>query len=120
MVERKQILVVDDSKLARMALLAVLADIGTDADMREAADAEAALAMLDVGAFDIVFMDYNMPGVDGLSAATVFRARCPDAAIALVTANAQDGILAEAERLRVRFIPKPVRRQDVALFLQGS
>ena len=120
MAERKRILVVDDSKLARMALRAVLADIGTDSDTLEATDAETALAMLDGHAFDIVFMDYNMPGADGLAAATVFRSRCPDMAIALISANAQDGILAEAERLRVRFIPKPIRRQEVALFLQGA
>lgn len=113
----KRILVVDDSKLARMALKAVLSDIGTGGNVEEAADAEAAFAMLGGREFDVVFLDYNMPGTDGISAADVIRGRLPAAAIALVTANAQDTILAEADRIGVRFIPKPVRRQDVARFL---
>ncbi|MDQ2106389.1 response regulator [Azospirillum isscasi] len=116
----KHILLVDDSKLARMALRAVLNDLGVEADVTEAADAEAALELTERTGFDTVFMDYNMPGVDGLSAAAVIRVRQPEAAIALVTANAQEDILAEARRLRLAFLGKPVRREDVLRFISGS
>lgn len=117
---RIRILLVDDSKLARMAMRAVVKDIVSDSEMLEAADAETALDMLEHDRFDAVFMDYNMPGVDGLSAATIIRERHPKASIALVTAMAQDSILEEAGRLSVAFISKPVQRKDVAAFLTGS
>ncbi|WP_029010429.1 response regulator transcription factor [Azospirillum halopraeferens] len=120
MVSYTRILLVDDSKLARMAMRAVVNDIMVDAEMLEAADAETALDMLEHDRFDVVFMDYNMPGVDGLSAATIIRERHPGASIALVTAMAQDSIVEEAGRLSISFITKPVRRQDVASFLTGA
>ncbi len=117
MVTRTRILLVDDSKLARMALRALLNDLGVSADVTEAADAEAALDLSERSSYDVAFLDYNMPGVDGLSAAAVMRARHPGTAIALVTANAQDDILAEARRLRVAFLGKPVRRDDLGCFM---
>lgn len=120
MTARIRILLVDDSKLARMAMRAVVNDILDGTEMLEAADAETALDMLEHDRFDAVFMDYNMPGVDGLSAATIIRERHPKASIALVTAMAQDSIVEEAGRLSVSFISKPVRRQDVVSFLAGS
>lgn len=117
---RIRILLVDDSKLARMAMRAVVNGVMDDTEMLEAADAETALDMLEREAVDAIFMDYNMPGVDGLSAATIIRERYPKAAIALVTAMAQDSIIEEAGRLSVSFITKPVQRKDVVSFLTGS
>lgn len=120
MAARVRILLVDDSKLARMAMRAVVNDIMEGTEMLEAADAETALDMLEQDDFDAVFMDYNMPGVDGLSAATIIRQRHPKASVALVTAMAQESIIEEARRLSVSFITKPVRRQDVVSFLTGA
>ncbi|WP_207462757.1 response regulator [Azospirillum sp. SYSU D00513] len=120
MPSQTRILLVDDSKLARMAMRAVVSDILDDPSFQEAADATTALDLIERDRFDAVFMDYNMPGVDGLSAAATIRARHPAASIALVTAMAQDSIIAEAGRLSVAFISKPVRRQDVASFLNAG
>lgn len=116
---RIRILLVDDSKLARMALRAVVNGILDNPEMLEAVDAETALGMLEHDRFDAVFMDYNMPGVNGLSAAATIRRRQPEVSIALVTAMAQDSIVEEAGRLSVSFITKPVQRKDVVYFLSG-
>ena len=59
----------------------------------------------------------DLAAAAGMGEQAAGRVQLVVAAIALVTANAQDTILAEADRLGVRFIPKPVRRQDVARFL---
>jgi Response regulator containing a CheY-like receiver domain and an HTH DNA-binding domain len=117
-----RILLVDDSKLARMALRAALGDLVADIDMdvKEAPDAETALGLLEHEPFDAVLMDYNMPGMDGLSAATLIRTRFPKTGVALVTANAQDAIVAEAQLIGVPLIPKPVQRRDLQTFLLAS
>ena len=115
-----RILLVDDSKLARMALRAALGDFAADMDVKEAPDAETALGLLEHEPFDAVLMDYNMPGMDGLSAATLIRARFPKTRVALVTANAQDAIIAEARLIGVPLITKPVQRPDLQTFLLAS
>ena len=60
------LLVVDDDPLARRALAVGLQLIFEQPDT--AADGEAALALATEKTFDVIFMDIQMPGMDGLTA----------------------------------------------------
>lgn len=119
-----RILVVDDSKLARMAMSGVLAQVTGDSRApAEAVSGEQALDLLATrnhgpDPVDVVFMDFNMAGMNGLDAAHRMRKTYPDMAIALVSANAQDAVIEEASGLGVAFIEKPVRLRDVESFLR--
>ena len=60
-----KVLVVDDSRLARMAVSKLLGDTCPDWTLVEAANADDALALMEGKEVDIVVLDFNMPGRDG-------------------------------------------------------
>jgi two-component system LytT family response regulator len=67
-------LVVDDEPLARRRLLALLSRRPEIGSVAEAVDGEAALAALRRDPFDLVFLDVQMPGLDGLGVARALGA----------------------------------------------
>ncbi len=61
-----QILIVDDDEVDRIALQRALKGTPLDVDISEAANAEIALRMIDRNDYDCIFLDYNLPGANGL------------------------------------------------------
>ena len=72
-----RVLVVDDSKLARMAVAKALTTLHPDWTRIEAANADEALALASKDAFDLAILDFNMPGRDGLQLAAELRSLSP-------------------------------------------
>jgi two-component system OmpR family response regulator len=70
---QRTILVVDDDPHIRQLLVFALAKAGLET--REAADGEAALALVEERAPDLVVLDINMPRLDGLEVCRRLRAR---------------------------------------------
>lgn len=70
---QRTILVVDDDPHIRQLLVFALAKVGLET--REAADGEAALAMVAERAPDLVVLDINMPRLDGLEVCRRLRAQ---------------------------------------------
>jgi signal transduction histidine kinase/CheY-like chemotaxis protein len=88
----ERILVAEDNEVNQELLVAQLAHLGFTADV--VADGEAALAAVDAGSYDLVFMDCQMPGLDGFEAARRIRARGDRRGtmpIIAVTANVMPG-----------------------------
>jgi two-component system sensor histidine kinase/response regulator len=86
----------------------------TDA-VASAPEAIAAIKQADDAApYDVVFMDWRMPGMDGLQAARVLKTDASlkhPPAIVMVTAFGRDEIREEAERLHLDgFLVKPVTK----------
>lgn len=79
----------------------------------EAASGEEALAKIEVSPPDLISMDVNMPGMNGLQAASRIRIRHPDIKIALCTANVQESMRQSAVRLGIHFVQKPITQQAV-------
>lgn len=114
------ILIVDDSKLARIVAAKAVAALQPDWQRREASHAEEALARVAEGGIDIVLMDFNMPGKDGLALAAELRALNPAMPLAVVTANVQEEVIARARAVQASFIPKPVTEDGLRGFLSGA
>lgn len=114
------ILVVDDSKLARIVVSKAVAALQPDWSLVEAGSADDAVAVLDERPVDVVIVDYNMPGRSGLSLAEDLRGRFPKMPIALATANVQDEVIARARAADVAFVPKPITEDGLRGFLSGA
>lgn len=116
----RNILIVDDSRFSRLSLRAVIADKFPDDYICEAANGAEAMGIAEEMMLDVVFLDYNMPGEDGLTVGKLIRERQPKARLAMVTANVQ-GVLAEEVRATgIDFIAKPIQPQAIVEFLSRA
>jgi|SRR5687768_469368 CheY-like chemotaxis protein len=114
------VMIVDDSKLARIVVGKAIAALQPEWERVEAGTAEEALAAIEQRHIDVVILDYNMPGRNGLDLAEDLRARFPRMPIALATANVQDEIIARSRAANVTFVPKPVNEDALRGFISGA
>jgi len=83
----KHILVVDDDPLVCLSIEMMLAVDGHK--VQTAADAEQALALFEIGKFDVVLTDYEMPIMRGDKLASAIKAIAPNQPIGIVTGYAE-------------------------------
>lgn len=115
-----KVLIVDDSKLARMAVSKVLRALHPEWIGVEAANAEQAFEQVRQAPPDIVLLDYNMPGMDGLTLAEELRRLHPGLRIAIISANHQIEVVNRAESVGATFLRKPLTEQALKEFLATS
>jgi CheY-like chemotaxis protein len=115
-----RVLIVDDSKLARMVMASALRRIRPEWSWLETTSAEEALAKVSGGVVDIALIDFNMPGVDGLELVARIRKSHPAMPVAVVSANVQDEIIGRTRELDAGFIAKPLTDEALAAFLSGA
>jgi CheY-like chemotaxis protein len=115
-----KILIVDDSKLARMSVAKVLHGLRPDWTRIEAADADEAIARVKTEKPDIVLLDFNMPGRDGLELAAALKTLDGAMPLAVISANIQEEIVARSHEVGAAFLPKPLTEKALADFLTGA
>jgi DNA-binding NarL/FixJ family response regulator len=91
-----RVLIVDDHPVTRDGLRSALDGLDDIEVVGEAANGEDAVAAAKELAPDLVFMDVQMPGMDGLAAAKVIRVDHPDTKIILFTVEESRAAVAEA------------------------
>src|ERR1700743_821097 len=115
---RKSALVVDDSKSARVILSRMLEKYDIEVDMAESA--EQAIEYLNHNRPDAIFMDHQMPGMDGLQAVQAIKSNPQTAMIPIMMYTSQEGELyvGQARALgAMGVLPKQVRPVDVSKVL---
>ena len=90
-----RVLVVDDDAVDRMAVRRALRAGGIGAHVEEAEDVAGALAALRDQRFDCVFLDYQLPGGDGLRVLREARASGNDTPIVMLTGQRDDVVAVE-------------------------
>jgi CheY-like chemotaxis protein len=115
-----KVLIVDDSKLARMVMASALRRVRPEWTLVETANADEALAAVSGGAVDIALIDFNMPGTDGLELVASIRKTHPAMPVALVSANVQNEIIDRTRELGAGFIPKPLSDDALGAYLSGA
>lgn len=114
------VLIVDDSKLARIVAGKALAELQPEWQKAEASSAAQAMEVLAAQPVDICLIDFNMVEKDGLTLAEELRAAYPAMPIAIITANIQDEVIARARAAGATFVPKPVTSEGLQGFLSGA
>jgi CheY-like chemotaxis protein len=114
------VLIVDDSKLARIVAAKAVRALQPDWERLEAGNADEAMAVLGERKVDVALLDFNMPGRDGLLLAADIRAVYPAMPVAVITANVQDEVIARARAINATFVGKPVTEDALRGFISGA
>lgn len=102
------ILVVDDHPLYRSGVAYTLQDTGLAVDVVECSTLEAALQRLDGGLpADLMILDLQMPGYQGLDSVRTVRGRRPDVPVLVLSGNEDPAVVRECIDLGAcGFVPK--------------
>ncbi|MEU2083078.1 response regulator transcription factor [Streptomyces albus] len=110
-----RVLLADDEHLIRGALAALLALEDDLAIVAQAAAGTEAVAMARAHRPDVAVLDLQMPGADGVRAATAIREAVPECHTMIVTSHGKPGHLKRALAAGVRgFVPKTASAQQLA------
>ncbi|MEV4971233.1 response regulator transcription factor [Streptomyces scopuliridis] len=101
------VVLADDEALLRKALASLLTLEGEITVLAEAHDGESAVQATLRHRPDVLLIDLEMPGLDGLGAVAEIRRARPDQVILMVTRHARPGVLRKALKLGVQgFVSK--------------
>ncbi|PRX99042.1 response regulator transcription factor [Allonocardiopsis opalescens] len=114
------VVLADDEALLRKALAALLPLEGEITVLAEAEDGEAAVRAALRHRPDVLVIDLEMPGTDGLGAVAEIRRTRPEQVILMLTRHARPGVLRKALRLGVQgFVSKSAEPAHIATVIAG-
>lgn len=94
--DKVSILIVDDETGMRETPYDILEDMGYHTAI--AVDGHEAIQKVKDNAFDVIFMDVKMPGMDGVETFKQIKGIQPDAAVVMMTAYAVEDLIKDALR----------------------
>lgn len=115
-----KLLIVDDHAILREGLAAMLRQAGPDTEVLQAGDGAEGLRMADVHLdLDAVFLDLQMPGVDGMSAVPEFGRRRPELPVIVLSSSEDPQDVRRALALgALGYVPKSAPPQTLLSALQ--
>jgi DNA-binding NtrC family response regulator len=114
-----KILVVDDEPSIRFSLAELLEEAGHE--VREAAHAPAALALLEEAPADLVISDLTMPAMDGLQLLDEVRSRHPGSLFVLMTAHGDERTAVRALKDGAYdYLPKPFDNEEIRALVRRA
>lgn len=117
--EPLKILIVDDDAGMAETLGDILDAKGYE--VKIARDGPEALAMFQAEGFDLIFLDFKMPKMNGVEVLQSMKRMCPKTAAIMMTAYAVPDLIAEAERVGVvTILTKPLPLDRVLKFLEET
>ncbi len=109
----KTVLIVDDSRVSRMLIKSVVVDRHPEWAILESGSGDEALTHVGE-TIDLMIIDFNMPGMNGMMLSEQMKEHYPDAHISMLTANVQDSIQQRASALGIGFEKKPITEAKIA------
>ena len=120
--QNSKILVVDDMQTMRKIVIKVLKELGYS-DISEAHDGKEAWGKVQVGEYDLIISDWNMPNGTGLDFLKKVRSdsKYGKTPFILVTAEAEQHQMAEAIKCGVdQYVVKPFSKDALKLKLEAT
>jgi CheY-like chemotaxis protein len=115
-----RVLVVDDSITMRSIVRKILSGCRFPLEIFEADDGIDALKQISTGKFDFVFLDYNMPGLNGLEMLSQLKQQHPRMEVVVMTSAQDEALAARArEAGAAGFLKKPFYPSDVDTILHA-
>ena len=112
--ERCRVLVVDDHPLFRQGVRYTLETTGEFEIIAEAADGQQAIKLAEQLGPDVMLVDINLPGLNGLEVARVVRRRQPQTAIIVLTVYEDDEQLFNAIKVgAAAYSPKDISPEQL-------
>ena len=109
-----RVLVVDDSSTMRSIVRKILIASRFSLDVYEASEGEAAVEQLRTGTFGMVFLDYNMPGLNGFETLAMIKRDHPGMAVVMITSAIDNAVADRAHAAGVTaFLKKPFYPSDI-------
>lgn len=109
-----RVLVVDDSSTMRSIVRKILSASRFLLDVHEASEGGAALQQLTTGKFGMVFLDYNMPGLNGFETLAKIKRDHPGTGVVMITSALDDDVAARARSAgAIGFLKKPFYPVDI-------
>jgi CheY-like chemotaxis protein len=112
---RGRVLIVEDNALNRMVATTLLKKMGVDVETAETGGI--AVHMVSQNAYDLILMDVQMPGMDGLTATRLIRSRAGHGNQPVVVAFAANS--EQSDRMAAKlaglddFVTKPINRKGL-------
>jgi CheY-like chemotaxis protein len=108
-----RVLIVDDSATMRTIVHKILAATRFPLEIFEAGQGSEAIEVARQVEFNIVFLDYNMPGFSGLETMAEFRRENRRPTFVLMTSTASDAVAMRARTQGAAFLKKPFFPADI-------
>jgi CheY-like chemotaxis protein len=113
-----RVLVVDDSSTVRGIVRKILSGCRFPLDTSEATDGIDALKQIGAGKFDFIFLDNNMPGLNGIDVLSQFKRQLPRMEVVMMTSAPDEALAARARAAGAAgFLRKPFYPSDVDAIL---
>ena len=111
-----RILVVDDNAVMRRTLRNLLETQDDWKVCDEASDGREAVAKFDKEKFDVIVLDFQMPGMNGLDATKEITSRSPSTPILMVTLHHSPQLAEEARKIGIRGL---CAKTDIGCVVEG-
>jgi CheY-like chemotaxis protein len=108
-----RVMVVDDSATMRSIVRKTLLASKFPLQIAEVDEGTKALQELRNGKFDIVFLDYNMPGLNGFETLSELRREHPNLAVVIMTSTDNEAFAGRARQAGAAFLKKPFFPADI-------
>ncbi len=119
MASKGRILIIDDEYLIRWSLQQNLVEHGYEAFL--AASAEEGQGIIEREEPDLVLLDIQLPGMNGLEFLRVFKQNRPDCPVVMITATADVAVAVRAMRDGAHdYLPKPFNLDEVRVVVDKA